>query len=145
MQDFLNKHPWLARVVRLRMADWVVTALVLWALVAVVAPMQLQVSLYKMALVALAAVAGFWIDRSLFPYARPDLYFELMRPLAPLEKSSEETTFTALGGVLSFAEQQAAESLQGMSLEQLSMLARAAMVRRAVIVAATMLAVCLGA
>lgn len=36
------------------------------------APQQLPVSLYKLSLVTLAAVVGYWLDRSLFPYGRPD-------------------------------------------------------------------------
>jgi hypothetical protein len=40
--------------------------------VAITAPHQLGVLLYKLALVTLAAVAGYWIDRAVTPYARPD-------------------------------------------------------------------------
>lgn len=32
--------------------------------------------LYKAALIALAAVLGYWLDRALFPYARPDGYLQ---------------------------------------------------------------------
>ena len=136
MQDFLNKHPWLARVARLRMADWVITALALWGVVALLAPQQLPVSVYKMALVALAAVMGFWIDRSLFPYARPDKY---LAELPEIEEVAPETAFTDLREAVSFAE------VEGYTPEHWALLGRAAMLRRAVIVAATMVAVCLGA
>lgn len=57
-----------------RLAGWLVIALVLLAAVWAVAPQQLPVSLYKLSLVALAAVVGYWIDRSIFPYARPDAF-----------------------------------------------------------------------
>ena len=49
-------------------------AALLLAVIAVVSPVQLPVVLYKAALIALAAVIGYWLDRALFPYARPDSY-----------------------------------------------------------------------
>lgn len=55
-----------------RLADWLVIAGALTLAIALIAPHQLGVTLYKLSLVSLAAVAGYWIDRSLFPYARPD-------------------------------------------------------------------------
>jgi hypothetical protein len=108
------------------MFDWLIAAVLLAILVYLIAPQQLPVSLYKLSLVALAAVAGYWIDRSLFPYARPDKF-------CPTEKISEdenseddiyETTLTYPGNPL---------------------LASACMLRRAIIVAAAMIAVSLGA
>lgn len=39
-----------------------------------IAPQQLPVALYKLTLITLAALAGYWIDRLIFPYARPDSY-----------------------------------------------------------------------
>lgn len=133
---------WLQKLARLRMADWVVAALLMTLLVWLIAPMQLPVTIYKLSLVALAAVSGYWIDRSLFPYARPDLFFELRHGS---EEAAPETTFTSLAGAVSFAEQETAINLEGSSADQLLRLAGLAMVRRAVIVAATMLAVGLGA
>ena len=55
-----------------RMTDWLLVTLVLLAAIAVLSPQQLPVSLYKLSLITMAAVVGYWIDRSLFPYARPD-------------------------------------------------------------------------
>ena len=49
-------------------------AVLLLAVIALVSPVQLPVVLYKAALIALAAVLGYWLDRALFPYARPDGY-----------------------------------------------------------------------
>lgn len=98
-----------------RMADWLLAAIVLSFAVWWIAPQQLPVSLYKLSLVALAAVAGYWIDRSLFPYARPDAFL----PPDPTE-------------------------IEDMDAVQLCLMA-VAMLRRAAIVAATMLAVGLGA
>lgn len=56
----------------IRMFDWIVVTILLTAIIGLLAPHQLTVSLYKLSLVSLAAVVGYWIDRSLFPYARPD-------------------------------------------------------------------------
>lgn len=60
-----------------RMAGWVAGAVLLAAVVALLAPQQLPVTVYKLSLVAMAAVAGYWLDRSLFPYARPDRIADL--------------------------------------------------------------------
>ena len=56
-----------------RLTSWWVIALALSIAVLLLAPAQLPVSLYKLNLIALAAVAGYWIDRSIFPYARPNI------------------------------------------------------------------------
>ncbi|WP_284428188.1 putative holin, partial [Acidovorax sp. SUPP2522] len=53
---------------------WLVLAIVLIALIAAIAPQKLSLTIYKSSLVALAAVMGYWLDRALFPYARPDSY-----------------------------------------------------------------------
>ena len=55
---------------------WLAVAVLLLAVIAVVSPVQLPVVLYKAALIALAAVLGYWLDRALFPYARPDGYLK---------------------------------------------------------------------
>lgn len=83
-----------------RMFDWLVIAAVLLVIVYLIAPQNLPVVIYKLALVSLAGLMGYRLDRSLFPYARPD---------------------------------QCAESVTGM-----------AMLRRAIIVAAFMIAVSIG-
>lgn len=59
-----------------RNSVWLAAALVLLVAVAVLSPAQLPVVLYKAALIALAGVLGYWLDRALFPYARPDGYLE---------------------------------------------------------------------
>lgn len=56
-----------------RLTSWWLVAIALSALVFLIAPQQLPVSLYKLNLIALAAVAGYWIDRSIFFYARPNV------------------------------------------------------------------------
>lgn len=46
--------------------------LILLGAVLLFAPQQIPVTLYKLSLITLAALVGFWIDRLIFPYARPD-------------------------------------------------------------------------
>ena len=105
-------HPVFRRVPR--MSGWLLLALSLSALVWALAPQQLPVSVYKLSLIALAAVVGYWVDRSLFPYARPDAFVP------------------------------DAHGCTGASRAQVLLMA-AAMLRRALIVAACMLGVSLGA
>lgn len=57
-----------------RMPVTLAVAIVLAVLVAVFAPHQFPVTLYKLSLISGAGVAGYWLDRELFPYARPDSY-----------------------------------------------------------------------
>lgn len=57
-----------------RSSTWLILALVLLVGIAIISPPQLPVVLYKVSLIALAAVLGYWLDRALFPYARPDGY-----------------------------------------------------------------------
>lgn len=57
-----------------RNSIWLAIAVALLALIAIVSPVQLPVVAYKASLIALAAVLGYWLDRALFPYARPDGY-----------------------------------------------------------------------
>jgi hypothetical protein len=110
------------------MSDWLLIAAVLMLLVWLMAPQQLPVSVYKLSLVAMAAVAGYWIDRSLFPYARPDDFLAVDDvPLPPIDEPD---------GVVEMLEVQSGAP---------PFLLAAAMIRRALIVAATMLAVGLGA
>jgi len=56
-----------------RLTIWWLIATVLSLAVFWIAPQQLPVSLYKLNLISLAALAGYWIDRAVFPYARPNL------------------------------------------------------------------------
>ena len=59
-----------------RMTGWLLLAVCLVVVIALVSPQQLPVATYKLSLISLATVAGYWLDRSLFPYARPDSYLE---------------------------------------------------------------------
>ena len=49
-------------------------AIACMAVVAMVSPVQLPVAVYKLALVLVAGYLGYWLDRWIFPYARPDGY-----------------------------------------------------------------------
>lgn len=62
------------RFIRARMAGWLLVSLILTVAIAVTAPQQLPVSLYKLSLITSGAWVAYWIDRSLFPYARPDAF-----------------------------------------------------------------------
>lgn len=116
-----------------RMADWLLAAVILSALVWLLAPQQLPVSLYKLSLIALAAVAGYWVDRSLFPYARPDSFLAFVGENDEAEDADD-------GGPEG---DQIAVSL--VSDQPMLRLMGVAMLRRAIIVAAAMVAVGLGA
>ncbi len=59
----------------MRMAWSTLVAAVLLLVIALVAPAQLGVVVYKLALVSLLAVVGYRIDRELYPYARPHEHF----------------------------------------------------------------------
>lgn len=57
-----------------RLSTWLFISIGLLAVLAMLNPQQLPVVLYKLSLVSLGAVLGYWIDRSLFPYARPHCF-----------------------------------------------------------------------
>jgi hypothetical protein len=115
------------------MLDWLLAAVVLMLFVWQLAPQQLPVSLYKLSLIALAAVAGYWIDRSLFPYARPDWF------LALVSDDDEDDEPVASGPDGDVFEARLAVD------QPMLRLMGVAMLRRAIIVAAAMIAVGLGA
>ena len=70
-----------------RMTDWTVITIVLMVMLAMVAPTKLAVILYKVGLVAGGGVLGYWIDRALFPYARPDKVHRVHQPWAGLRRA----------------------------------------------------------
>jgi hypothetical protein len=70
-----------------RLTDWTVIAVSLTLVIALVAPHQLGVTAYKLSLVSLAAVFGYWIDRSLFPSVRPDTCSHDDRPAAMIRRA----------------------------------------------------------
>ncbi|PWN56203.1 putative holin [Abyssibacter profundi] len=54
-----------------RLWQLIAISLVLLVVVALIAPHQVPLMLYKLCLVTLAGFVGYWLDRLLFPYARP--------------------------------------------------------------------------
>jgi hypothetical protein len=109
-----------------RMMDWLLVAIVLSLFIFALSPQQLPVSLYKLNLITIAGVVGYWLDRSLFPYARPDIF------------QAQDVEYDAIddGDVLRF-------DLEVFPPNDL--LFAVSMLRRALIVAAAMIAVGLGA
>lgn len=57
-----------------RLSGWLFATMLLLIAIYLLAPQQLPVSLYKLSLISMAGVGGYWLDRSLFPYARPDVF-----------------------------------------------------------------------
>lgn len=109
----------LFRLTRLkRLIGWQLTAVLLLVVIALVSPQQLPVVIYKISLITLAAVLGYWLDRSLFPKAALGQYLvhdpELMERGEYPVKNGYQRIFAA------------------------------ALIRRAIIVAAVCLAVAMG-
>lgn len=113
------------KLLKFRMAGWLIFALALSVLIFMLAPHQFKVSLYKINLIAIAGVVGYWLDRSLFPYARPDSFLALY-----------EESGAGIDGGMRFNRDYYAHN---------DLLFVAAQIRRAIIVAAAMIAVGLGA
>lgn len=132
---------------RWRMSDWLIVALVLALVVWLMAPQQLPVSIYKLSLVSMAAVAGYWIDRSLFPYARPDgqLARELLEAQLPAPVALDEALLKDLPPEpIDCGTDDACALAEAVDCTSVHLLI-GAMLRRALIVSAAMLAVSLGA
>lgn len=66
-----------------RMTTWLVVWLLLAAAAFSFSPQLVGVSLYKAHLMALGGWAGYWIDRGLFPYARPGDIGDAPQALSP--------------------------------------------------------------
>ncbi|HEX7866567.1 MAG TPA: putative holin [Variovorax sp.] len=88
----------------------------------------LAVSIYKAHLLSLGGWAGYWLDRGLFPYDRPHEF------LLPEQEAASEPVTLPEGTKL----------LEGVALASPSDYA-ASMIRRAIIVAAALICVGLGA
>lgn len=130
-----------------RLTSWWVIALALSVAVLLLSPGQLPVSLYKLNLIALAAVAGYWIDRSIFPYARPNIdALRLIEPVPEIEVTEEEAARGMIQtdhGEVPIGELK--EVLNGWPNYAELYYFAATQIRRALIVSATVLAVSLGA
>lgn len=64
-------YPGLSQLPRPRLLGWSITTALLLIIIWMIAPHQMPVIAYKAALVCFGGVLGYWIDRALFPYARP--------------------------------------------------------------------------
>lgn len=64
---------WLANRLgdRLRAFPWLVFSLLTCLIVALIAPWQLGVLSWSLTKLSIAAYLGYWLDRTMFPYARP--------------------------------------------------------------------------
>ena len=130
-----------------RLTSWWLIAALLSLAVFFIAPQQIPVSLYKLNLIAVAAVAGYWIDRKVFPYARPDT--RALRTLWDLDdieitQEDQERGFIVddKGREVALDELMAAATAPVDPAPLHFMLG--CMLRRAVIIAAAMLAVSMG-
>ena len=114
-----------------RMALWAVLYLVLFALASFLRDAQpsslLAVTVYKAHMLALGGWLGYWLDRALFPYDRPHTYLEESGPPLPSIPGGDEP-----GPFLS-------------SAESIPPTFGHAMLRRAIVVAACLICVGLGA
>ena len=106
-----------------RLFSWILFSGLLMAGLYFTSPQQAMVAYYKFGLVTLAAIAGYWFDRALFPYARPDGYLKDF-----WQKGSDEPV-----GKVDFE-----------VVQEYNRVFAAAMIRRAIIVGATIVGVTLG-
>jgi hypothetical protein len=106
-----------------RLFSWVLFSTLLFAGLYFTSPQQAAVAYYKFALVISAAITGYWIDRAMFPYARPDGYLKEF-----WQKGSDEPIGKADFEVVN----------------EYNRVFAAAMIRRAIIVGCTILGVTLG-
>lgn len=113
-----------------RMSATLAGAILLLLVIACIAPQQLPVTLYKLSLITIAAVIGYWIDREMFPYARPDSFID-SSPGGSAEPALDETDHALL--------------LIDPGAQNLARLFAAAQLRRALVVLACIIAAALGA
>jgi Putative 2/3 transmembrane domain holin len=99
-----------------RLFGWLVLAVVLFGFVGYFAQHLFLVGLFKLSMVAIAAYGLYWFDRTLFYYARPDAFCSY--------DASDQSTHVNPGMETVFA---------------------AAQIRRAIMIAAGMIAVAMGA
>ena len=108
-----------------RMLGWIVCAFSLMGGCLALKPELAALALFKLSLMSLAAVGGYWLDRALFPYARPDRFL-----------TAEPSESTLMGETLRAASAQA--------LDAAALIFCACMLRRALILLGCLLAVALG-
>ncbi|MCL2830722.1 MAG: putative holin [Betaproteobacteria bacterium] len=121
-----------------RLTLWLVISVALLGAVLVTAPMQFPVALFKLSLITASAWLAYWIDRGLFPYARPDAF---ILGFADLDAEEDEVPGAEEGdgGNLKSC------VVSGVPLTGAQIAFSAAMLRRALIIGAAMIAAALGA
>ncbi|ACL72732.1 MAG: putative holin [Billgrantia sp.] len=62
---------------KLRVGPWLIAALIMAAVVGWLYPHQLGVLLWSLTKLSFGAYLGYWIDRTIFPYARPGDFLQL--------------------------------------------------------------------
>ncbi|UXF57473.1 holin [Chromohalobacter phage YPCBV-1] len=70
---------------KLRALPWLLLALIATAVVGWLAPHQLGVLIWSLSKLAFGAYLGYWIDRTIYPYARPHDLFGMANRLASRE------------------------------------------------------------
>lgn len=70
-----------------RLTNWTLITVGLLIVLYLIAPTKIAVVLYKAALVTGGGVLGYWIDRALFPYARPDRVRATHQPWAGIRRA----------------------------------------------------------
>lgn len=70
-----------------RLTNWTLITVGLLIALYLIAPTKITVVLYKVVLVTGGGVLGYWIDRALFPYARPDRVPRMHQPWAGIRRA----------------------------------------------------------
>lgn len=115
IQSFFNRYA-------PRVGGMALAALLLALVILLFAPNLLTVTAYKLSMVTLATWLGYQVDRAVFPYARPHTFLEWV----------DKHRLDTVNG-------------EGNEVLRNTQLATAAMLRRAIIVAAVIIAIALGA
>ncbi|TGG92565.1 hypothetical protein E4656_13675 [Natronospirillum operosum] len=66
----------------MRAWPWLLSGVVFAGIVAWLAPHQIGVLVWSLSKLGLGAYLGYWIDRSVFHYARPGMLFDIANSLA---------------------------------------------------------------
>ena len=70
-----------------RMVAWVYVSIPLLLVVGILSSQKIGLVVYKINLITIAATLGYWIDRTAFPYGRPDEVDNVMMPSAMIRRA----------------------------------------------------------
>jgi hypothetical protein len=93
--SFLNKY---RNFRRQRLLSWLIAAVLLLVIIAFLSPAQIGVTVYKLALVSIAVVLGYHLDRGLFPYASPGSYLRLDWKTTSPNPGPTDAEYPVVGG-----------------------------------------------